>query len=317
MGAAVLEDADLERRFGGLRRLYGDAGYARIRMARVAVVGLGGVGSWAVEALARNGVAALTLFDLDHVAESNINRQVQALGSTLGMAKGEALRTRIADIHPACVVTAIDDFVSPDNWPALLPAGVDVLIDACDQVRAKAALAAWGLARGVPVICVGAAGGKRRPERVEVADLSATTHDPLLASLRQRLRQHHGAARQGAIGLRCVFSREAVALPIDEACAADAAVDGSLNCHGYGSSVSVTATFGLVAAAEALEEVLKPQAILRGSTDGSLAQSVEQRTFNPLVAGSNPARPTTGSLVRPVQEAEAVHQLPDAKAAMP
>jgi tRNA threonylcarbamoyladenosine dehydratase len=297
--ALPVEEADLERRFGGLRRLYGDEGYARIRTARVAVVGLGGVGSWAVEALARNGVAALTLFDLDHVAESNINRQVQALGSTLGMAKAEALRQRVADIHPGCVVTAVEEFVAPDNWPALLPAAVDVLIDACDQVRAKAALAAWGLASGVPVICVGAAGGKRRPERVELADLSATTHDPLLASLRQRLRQHHGAVRQGLMGLRCVFSREAVAAPMVDACAADASHDGSLNCHGYGSSVNVTATFGLVAAAEAVEELVKPPAILRGSADGSLAQSVEQRTFNPLVAGSNPARPTTGSTIRP------------------
>jgi tRNA threonylcarbamoyladenosine dehydratase len=300
VAAAVADEADLERRFGGLRRLYGDQGYARIRTARVAVVGLGGVGSWAVEALARNGVAALTLFDLDHVAESNINRQVQALGSTLGMAKAEALRQRVADIHPGCVVTAVEDFVAPDNWPALLPAAVDVLVDACDQVRAKATLAAWGLASGVPVVCVGAAGGKRRPERVEVVDLSATTHDPLLASLRQRLRQHHAAVRHGVMGVRCVFSREAVAPPMDAACAADgSSSDGSLNCHGYGSSVSVTATFGLVAAAEALEELLKPPAILRGSADGSLAQSVEQRTFNPLVAGSNPARPTTGPTVRP------------------
>src|SRR5436309_11181254 len=128
-----MHEPDLERRFSGLRRLYGDAGYARLRAARVAVVGLGGVGSWAAEALARCGVAALTLIDLDHVAESNINRQVQALGSTLGMAKGEALRTRFADIHPGCDLHMVDDFVGPDNWPALLPATVDAVIDACDQ----------------------------------------------------------------------------------------------------------------------------------------------------------------------------------------
>src|SRR5687768_18438044 len=113
-------DADLERRFGGLRRLYGDAGYARVRAARVAVVGLGGVGSWAVEALARSGVAALTLIDLDQVAESNINRQIQASGSTVGMAKAEALRQRIADIHPGCAARVIEEFVEPDNWPALM-----------------------------------------------------------------------------------------------------------------------------------------------------------------------------------------------------
>ncbi|HSM21435.1 MAG TPA: ThiF family adenylyltransferase, partial [Rubrivivax sp.] len=121
----LLHDADLERRFGGLRRLYGDAGYARLRAARFAVVGLGGVGSWAAEALARCGVAELTLIDLDHVAESNIHRQVQALGATLGQAKAQALRERIADIHPGCRVHAVEEFASADNWTALLPAPVD------------------------------------------------------------------------------------------------------------------------------------------------------------------------------------------------
>jgi len=243
-------DADLERRFGGLRRLYGDAGYQRVRQARIAVVGLGGVGSWAAEALARSGVARLVLIDLDHVAESNINRQVQALGSTLGLAKTEALRRRIADIHPGCEVLAVEEFAGPDNWPALLPAGIDVLVDACDQSAAKLALAAWALATGTPAVCVGAAGGKQRAQLVDVADLADTTHDPLLAALRQRLRRQ-GAPRQGRIGLRCVFSREAVARPAAEGDACGT-TDGSLNCAGYGSSVAVTATFGLVAAGEAL-----------------------------------------------------------------
>lgn len=243
--------AATERRFGGLRRLYGDAVYMRLRAGRVAVVGLGGVGSWAVEALARSGVAQLVLFDLDHVSESNINRQVQAAGRTLGQHKGAALRERIADIHPGCEVLVVDEFVDAANWPGLLPGPVDVLIDACDQLRAKAALAAWGLHHGTPVVCVGAAGGKREPQRVEVSDLAETTHDPLLAKLRQRLRQHAGAARQGRIGLRCVFSREAVAMPVDDSGAA-CEVDGTLSCHGYGSSVAVTATFGMVAAAEAI-----------------------------------------------------------------
>ncbi|HEY5323316.1 MAG TPA: ThiF family adenylyltransferase, partial [Caldimonas sp.] len=189
------DDADLERRFGGLRRLYGDAAYLRIRAARIAVVGVGGVGSWTAEALARSGVAALTLIDLDHVAESNVNRQVQALGSTLGMAKVEALRARIADIHPGCIVHAVEEFADPANWPGLLPEAVDAVVDACDQGRAKAAIAAWALAAGVPLVTVGAAGGKRSPERVEVGDLAAATHDPVLAALRQRLRKFHGAAR--------------------------------------------------------------------------------------------------------------------------
>ena len=251
MNLAEWPVADLERRFGALRRLYGDVGYARIRAARVVIVGLGGVGSWACEALARSGVAALTLIDLDHVAESNINRQVQALGTTLGQAKALALRDRIADIHPQCKVSAIEAFVDESNWPGLLAQPVDVVIDACDQVSAKLALAGWALQAGTGLITVGAAGGKRRPQEVQVSDLALVTHDPLLASLRQRLRKRQGAARDGALGVRCVFSRERVAAPAD---ARDG--DGSLNCHGYGSSVSVTATFGMVAANEALEFLL-------------------------------------------------------------
>ncbi|HNJ82827.1 MAG: tRNA threonylcarbamoyladenosine dehydratase [Piscinibacter sp.] len=247
---ATVDEADLERRFGGLRRLYGDAAYARIRAARVAVIGVGGVGSWAAEVLARSGVAELTLVDLDHVAESNINRQVQALGATLGMAKVRALAQRFADIHPGCRVHEVEEFASAENWPALLPQPVDVVIDACDQLRAKLAMAAWSLATRSPLVVVGAAGGKRRAQAVEVADLAEATHDPLLASLRQRLRQQHGAARKGAIGLRCVFSREPVTMPaLDETCD----VEANLNCHGYGSTVSVTATFGMVAAQVALE----------------------------------------------------------------
>ena len=249
-----MTDVDSERRFGGLRRLYGDAGYRRIRAAHVAVIGLGGVGSWAVEALARSGVAELTLIDLDHVSESNINRQVQALGATVGQSKAQALRERIADIHPDCVVSVVEEFVDASNWPGLLKLPASAVIDACDQVRAKAVVASWAVSTGTLYVSVGAAGGKQRAQAVEVADLADVTHDPLLASMRQRLRQHHEGARKGPMKVRCVFSTEAVAAP--EASNASGTVpsgtDGTLNCHGYGSSVSVTATFGMVAAGEVL-----------------------------------------------------------------
>jgi tRNA threonylcarbamoyladenosine dehydratase len=250
--------ADLERRFGGLRRLYGDAGYRRLRAARVAIVGVGGVGSWAAEALARSGVAELVLIDMDHVAESNINRQVQALGATTGMAKVQALAERIADIHPACSVRGVEEFVTPDNWPGLLPHTVDGVIDACDQVLAKQTLCTWALQQRqpsvIPLVTVGAAGGKRRAEAVAVADLAEVTHDPLLASLRQRLRRLAGAkpAGQGAIGIDCVHSRESVQRP-----SGDDGVPAGLNCHGYGSTVMVTATFGLVAAGALVERLLQ------------------------------------------------------------
>jgi tRNA A37 threonylcarbamoyladenosine dehydratase len=244
--------SDPERRFGGLRRLHGVTGYERLRAARIAVVGVGGVGSWTAEALARSGVAQLTLIDLDNIAESNINRQVHALETTLGQAKVVALEQRIALIHPGCTVRAIEEFVDEANVAALLDAAqLDGVIDCCDHVRAKAAIAAWGLQHGKPVVSVGAAGGKSRPQLVEVADLAEVTHDPLLASLRQRLRQRHNGARKGAMGLTCVFSREAVLPPQDSSCdVTEVGGDGSLNCAGYGSSVTVTATFGMVAAAQ-------------------------------------------------------------------
>lgn len=249
-----MDDAVLQRRFGGLERLYGVAGASRIRGSHVVVVGIGGVGSWTAEALARSGVGQITLIDLDHVAESNINRQIHALSSTVGQAKVMAMRDRIAQIHPGCVVQCIDEFVEPENWPGLLPAGhVDALIDACDQVKAKTSLAVWAKEAGVAHITVGAAGGKRHAHKVDIDDLSKTTHDPLLAQVRYRLRKFHRAPREGKnIGVACVFSREAVAPP-DASCSVDG--DGSLNCHGYGSVVAVTATFGQCAAGWVLDKL--------------------------------------------------------------
>ncbi|WPB55214.1 tRNA threonylcarbamoyladenosine dehydratase [Xylophilus sp. GOD-11R] len=234
-----------------MERLYGVEGARRVRQACVAVVGIGGVGSWTAEALARSGVGRLVLIDLDHVAESNVNRQIHALTDTVGQAKVSAMARRIAQINPDCRVDAVDEFVDAENWLGLLPPGVTAVVDACDDAKAKTTMAAWALAnhrqkRKMPFVTVGAAGGKRRAEKVEVADLSLTTHDPLLAQLRYRLRKEHAAARDGkTIGVTCVFSREAVAPP-DASCAIEG--DGSLNCHGFGSAVSVTATFGMVAA---------------------------------------------------------------------
>jgi tRNA threonylcarbamoyladenosine dehydratase len=247
-----------ERRFGGLARLYGVSGAERIRAAHVVVVGIGGVGSWTVEALARSGVGRLTLIDLDNVAESNINRQIHALDGTLGMAKVEAMRQRIAHINPDCVVTCIEDFVEPHNWPSLLK-GVepDAVVDACDQVKAKTTMAAWAIQHKVVFITVGAAGGKRMAHKVDIDDLSNTTHDPLLAKLRYNLRREHGAAKEGKkIGIACVFSREAVAPP-DASCnvSNEGQGDGSLNCSGYGSVVSVTATFGQCAAGWVFDQI--------------------------------------------------------------
>ena len=171
----MADNADLDRRFGGLARLYAVEGARRIRAAHVVVVGLGGVGSWAAEALARSGVARLTLIDLDHIAESNINRQIHALSSTLGQSKVQAMRDRIIDINPDCDVRCVEEFVDAVNWPEIARLDVDsnsplAVLDACDQVKAKTAIAAWALASNVHFLTIGAAGGKRQ------AHLQRTTH---------------------------------------------------------------------------------------------------------------------------------------------
>lgn len=246
-------EADVNRRFSGLDRLCGVSSATGIRGAHVVVVGIGGVGSWAAEALARTGVAKLTLIDMDHVAESNVNRQVHALTSTIGQAKILAMRERITQINPQCQVQCIDDFVTPENWKKLIPAGVDAVIDACDHVKAKVAMTLWAQRAKVHFISVGAAGGKRHAQGVEIADLSMVTHDPLLAQIRYQLRKQHAYPRDGKkMGVTCVFSREAVKAA-DASCAIQG--DNTLNCHGYGSMVSVTATFGLCAAGWVINKI--------------------------------------------------------------
>lgn len=254
MTGACASPMDAQRRFGGLQRLYGVAGAQAIRQAHVAVVGIGGVGSWTAEALARSGVGEISLIDLDHVSESNINRQIHALDDTLGQAKVVAMQARMRQINPQCRVHAIDAFVEAENWPGILPHGVQLVVDACDQLQAKVAMAAWALQQRTAFVCVGAAGGKQRAEQVEVADAAQVTHDPMLARLRYVLRRQHGAAAAGKrMGLPCVFSREPVRMPA--AMAVDKTLERSLNCHGYGSSVAVTASFGLCAAGWALNRL--------------------------------------------------------------
>lgn len=246
-------ETDPARRFGGLQRLFGMDAADHIQRSHVAIVGIGGVGSWAAEALARSGVGEISLLDMDHIAESNINRQVHALTSTLGMAKIEAMRERIAHINPDCKVHCVDLFVEPGNWPDVLPPGVTAVVDACDQVQSKAAMADWARRTKTIFVSVGAAGGKRHAHLVDIGDLSQVTHDPLLSQVRYRLRKFHGAPREGkSMGVHCVFSREAVAAP-DASCAI--AFDGSLNCHGYGSLVTVTASFGLCAAGLVMDKI--------------------------------------------------------------
>lgn len=251
-----MSEVDFARRFGGVRRLYGDAGLERFAGASVAVVGVGGVGSWAAEALARSALGKITLIDLDHVAESNINRQLHAADSTLGKSKVDAMAARLLDINPACAVRTIDDFVTPENVGELLGGDLDVVLDATDQVRAKVAIAGFCRARGLGLVMAGAAGGRRDPTRIRHADLAQVQGDRLLAKVRSLLRRTPDFSRSGSkkFGIACVFSDEQVVRPVAIDCQ-PATVAGGLSCAGYGSAVCVTAPFGMAAAALVLERL--------------------------------------------------------------
>lgn len=260
---------DFSRRFGGIDRLYGHGSLTRLAAAHVCVIGIGGVGSWAAEALARSGVGRLTLVDLDHVAESNVNRQVQAVTAALGQAKVLAMQERIAAINPDCTVTLVEDFITVENVAALLPK-CEVVIDAIDQVRAKAALIAYCRRAKVPVITTGGAGGRTDPTRVMIDDLARTTQDALASKVRAQLRRDYGFSREAKkkFGVACVYSDEQIRRPAGptgipsghaDACDIDEHEPGlhGLNCAGYGSSVCVTAAFGFAAAARAIGILLK------------------------------------------------------------
>lgn len=255
-------DIDFDRRFGGVARLYGAAGLERFKNAHVCVVGVGGVGSWVVEALARSAIGRLTLIDLDNVAESNINRQIQATSETLGKAKVSALAERIGQINPYCKVIEVEDFVTPDNLDEMIGAHqFSYVIDAIDSVKAKTALIAYCRQHAIPLITIGAAGGQTDPCKIEIRDLSRTEQEPLLALVRKRLRQNYGFPRgsKSKFGIDAVFSMEALTMPeTAEVCAVEGAETAGvtgLNCAGFGSSIVVTASFGLAAAAQVLRNL--------------------------------------------------------------
>lgn len=244
---------DSERRLGGIARLYGDTVLQRFQAAYIAVVGLGGVGSWAVEALARSGIGHLTLIDLDNVAESNINRQLHATTDNIGKPKTTAMKERILQIQPQCQVIEIEDFVDENNLTDIFSHSFDFVIDAIDQVKIKAAMADYFIKHNQSFIVSGGAGGQRLPEKIRYADLSAVRNDKLLANMRYTLRKRYGFARNGKMAVPCVYSEEQI-IPPQTPC--DTAPQG-LSCAGYGAVMTVTATFGLFLANAALEYVVK------------------------------------------------------------
>ena len=238
-----IEDSIESRRFGGVSRLYGAELRERFHLATVVVAGLGGVGSWAAEALARTGIGHLVLVDFDHIAESNTNRQLHALEGQYGKAKVQAMSERIKHINPDISLTVCDEFLEPENLDAIVPKGALVL-DATDSVQTKIALVLWATQHNRSLVMCGAAGGKTDPTSVRCDDLSRTEQDALLAKVRQGLRQDHGFSRnlKKKMGVRAIYSHEPRA----------GASSGGLACSGYGSTVMVTAACGLAAAAEIL-----------------------------------------------------------------
>ena len=257
----VSSAADSERRFGGIRRLYGEPALEKFRAARVCVLGIGGVGSWAAEALARSAIGHITLVDLDHVAESNINRQLHALTDTLGMAKVQVMAERIRQINPECTVTPIEEFLTIENLESLLTGKYDYIIDCIDGFRTKARLIAHCRRNRLRVITIGGAGGQTDPTRIRVADLSRTEHDALFSKTRKLLRQDYGfpGNLKRRFDIPCVYSEEQPLFPTEYGGVGpekpDTGTVGGLGCAGLGSAMTVTATFGLVATAHVLKKL--------------------------------------------------------------
>lgn len=247
-----IEQDDYQRRFAGTNKIYGELAFQKFQSAHVMVIGIGGVGSWAVEALARSGIGHLTLVDMDVVASSNINRQLAALSSTLGMEKIDVMAQRCREINPLIKIDVIDDFLSEDNIKTILASSPDIVLDCIDDVKAKLALALYCRFQKIPLIVSGGAGGKVDPSQIRVADLSRTEQDPMLAKLRNQLRRK-GICKnvKEKFGLTCIYSLEQPKLA-DNSCAA-----AGLHCGGYGSAVAVTNTFAMFAVAEVLKKLQK------------------------------------------------------------
>ena len=254
---------DHARRFGGVSRLYGVHGLARLQASHICLVGIGGVGSWAAEALARNAVGTITLIDLDNIAESNVNRQLHAVEGAFGKAKVTAMAERIRLINPQANVIEIEDFVTAENVAFMLNDQYDGVIDCIDDAKAKMALAAFCKERQIPLIMTGGAGGRLDPTRIQHADLAVVTGDRLLAKVRNGLRHDYSFppgsdAKKGKIlpfGITAVYSDEPIIQP-DSLCLNDNKAITGLNCAGYGSSVCVTAPFGFSAVALLLKQIL-------------------------------------------------------------
>lgn len=246
-----------EQRFGGIGRLYTPEGLAKLRQSHVCVIGIGGVGSWAVEALARTGIGKITMIDMDDICVTNINRQIHAMTGTVTQLKTEVMKERVEKINPECVVEIIDDFITPENISEYLNRGYDYVLDAIDSVRTKAALIAYCKRNKIKLITTGGAGGQTDPSQIQIADLSKTIQDPLAARVRSLLRKEYNFSQnpKRKFGIDCVFSTQPLIFPkMGEGCE----VSATMNCaNGFGAVTMVTATFGFFAVSRLVDKLLK------------------------------------------------------------
>jgi len=281
---------DFQDRFGGVGRLLGKAALDRLRAAHVAVVGVGGVGSWVVEGLARSGVGALTLIDLDDVCVTNVNRQLPAVEGNIGRPKVIALAERVRAINPACRVEAVAEYFTAASAERLLAPAFDYVVDAIDKQANKALLLAACRARGVRVLTIGGAGGRRDATLVRAGDLGEASSDELLRQMRKRLRREHGfphGKQKGRMhwGIRCVWSSEPPVYPwTDGTCAAvpEPGSNLTLDCAtGFGTGVFVTGAFGLVAAGEIVRTLAAGGAPNISEKSPMIAPSVAPAPANP------------------------------------
>lgn len=251
-------------RFGGVSRVYGQQALNHFQQLHIVVAGLGGVGSWAVEALARTGIGKLTLIDLDDVCTTNINRQLPATDDTIGQLKTEVLAQRVKSINPNCEVKVIDDFLLPENFEEYLT-GANAVLDAIDSVNTKAALVAWCKRRKLRLVVCGGAGGQIDPGMIRVGDLAKAKQDPLLAKVRSQLRRDYGFSKnpKRKWGVDCVYSEEQLRYPIisgelEGEVTLQKPGSGSmrLDCSsGFGAAMVVTCSFAMQATAVLLKKV--------------------------------------------------------------
>jgi tRNA A37 threonylcarbamoyladenosine dehydratase len=244
-----------KQRFGGVARLHGEEGYKRLQNAHVAVIGVGGVGSWVCEALARNAIGEITLIDADDVCVTNINRQIHALTETIGAEKIQAMAQRIQQINPECTIHCCHSFYMESTAEKLIQSDFDYVIDAIDSLKHKTHLIAHCRDQDIPLITVGGAGGKTQVSDIQVADLTQSHGDRLLSKVRSNLRKQYGFPKASSKGknkkfnVPCVFSPEAVKMPWCDLPEEETRTSLKLDCNnGFGTDVTVISVFGLVAA---------------------------------------------------------------------